>query len=512
MSILFQENDTITVERAVVDHHHDFVTVAPKPQEFPVGIGYDIRLARYILALVATDLVTTLGVALSAWMVVWAFGWQPQVSLPLIGAFGSVHVAIQTLLRLYPGIGLNPIEEFRRLVTSSTVTCLIFAVVLCVLVAGPPWKTVGFFAIVWLLCLASLPCLRSVARLVLSQTRWWAVPVLIMGDTSLGKKVRQFLHTNPKLGMRAIGLVGEGHRPVPSNDNESPNSLTGYWQAAAKVAQARDVYTTIIALPEHNPDRWLQRNHPYLAMFSNLLVVHNVQPFPTLWTQTRQFGAWMGVEATNRLLLPVPRLIKRSMDFALALVVGLLLLPLIMMIALLTKLTTRGPAFFTQPRYGKDGREFSMWKLRTMVVDADGILEQRLAEDQDLEREWCDEHKLRADPRITAIGRFLRETSLDELPQILNVLQGDMSFVGPRPIVVGAEGSKYNDEYPDNYQQYTKVRPGMTGLWQVSGRNDTTYQQRVQFDTYYVRNWSLWLDLYILVRTVRAVLLREGAY
>jgi lipopolysaccharide/colanic/teichoic acid biosynthesis glycosyltransferase len=148
-----------------------------------------------------------------------------------------------------------------------------------------------------------------------------------------------------------------------------------------------------------------------------------------------------------------------------------------------------------------------MLKFRTMVVDGDAVLQAHFADHPDEKELWESERKLPDDPRVTAVGRLLRVTSLDELPQVLNILRGDMSLVGPRPIVA-AEIPKYGD----TFALYTQVRPGLTGLWQVSGRNDLTFQERIALDAYYVRKWSFWLDLYILLRTPRTIITGEGAY
>jgi len=210
------------------------------------------------------------------------------------------------------------------------------------------------------------------------------------------------------------------------------------------------------------------------------------------------------------LLLPLPRLVKRALDLTVVIVGGLLFLPLIMLIAALIKLTSPGPVFYRQQRIGYGGRRFQVWKYRTMVKDAEMILERHLATNPSARKEWERDSKLKNDPRITRVGHWLRKTSLDELPQIWNVLTGEMSLVGPRPIM-NCEFLKYRS-YQEGFQLYAKVLPGITGLWQVSGRSNTTYDKRVDLDTYYVRNWSPWLDLYILARTAKAVLRREGAY
>jgi Undecaprenyl-phosphate galactose phosphotransferase WbaP len=225
------------------------------------------------------------------------------------------------------------------------------------------------------------------------------------------------------------------------------------------------------------------------------------------WMRTRDCGGVVGLEVRRELLRRRARLTKRAMDYTLALGGGALILPWIAIVAILVKLSSHGPAFYGQPRIGEGGRNFRAWKFRTMVENADEILEGCLRANPELEAEWDAQHKLRSDPRVTRIGKFLRQTSLDELPQIWNVLRGEMSLVGPRPIV-RHEVEKYAEEF----DLYLKVRPGITGLWQVSGRSETTYEERVGMDGHYVRNWSVWLDIYLLARTVGVVLRKQGAY
>jgi Undecaprenyl-phosphate galactose phosphotransferase WbaP len=199
--------------------------------------------------------------------------------------------------------------------------------------------------------------------------------------------------------------------------------------------------------------------------------------------------------------------LKRALDLSVAITLGLAVLPLVGVIVALIRLTSTGPIFYGQERVGRFGRRFKAWKFRTMLPNADAVLARYLDEHPELAAEWKANHKLRSDPRVTWVGRWLRSTSLDELPQVWNVLVGDMSLVGPRPIVA-AEIEKY----AESYEQYVQVLPGITGLWQVSGRNNTTYEERVALDVYYVQNWSVWLDIYILACTAKVVVLCEGAY
>ncbi|WP_416672717.1 sugar transferase [Egbenema bharatensis] len=198
---------------------------------------------------------------------------------------------------------------------------------------------------------------------------------------------------------------------------------------------------------------------------------------------------------------------KFLIDLAATLIGGLILLPLIVMIAILVRLDSSGPIFYSQIRIGQGGHHFKAWKFRTMVRDAEQSLQDYLDKHPELKDAWIRDRKLRYDPRVTRVGRFLRRTSLDELPQLWNILRGEMSLVGPRPIV-----DEEVERYGSKFELYKKVIPGLTGLWQISGRNNITYEERVNLDAYYVRNWSVWLDVYILLRTLWVVITAEGAY
>lgn len=204
---------------------------------------------------------------------------------------------------------------------------------------------------------------------------------------------------------------------------------------------------------------------------------------------------------------PFALLIKRLLDIAVALLLLLPAIPFAVLIALAIVLDSPGPVFFAHTRIGKGNRTFRLWKFRTMVSDADEVLEKYLREKPALRREWEKTHKLKLDPRVTRVGRLLRRSSLDELPQVISVLRGEMSMVGPRPIVAD-EIPKYGSVF----ELYLQVRPGLTGLWQASGRTDTSYGARTALDLKYLRERTLWLDLKVLLKTIRVVLLGHGAY
>jgi lipopolysaccharide/colanic/teichoic acid biosynthesis glycosyltransferase len=211
--------------------------------------------------------------------------------------------------------------------------------------------------------------------------------------------------------------------------------------------------------------------------------------------------------AASRRRRRYPLTLSRVTDVALALLLIVATLPVMLGIALAVKLQDGGPVLFGHMRIGYGGRCFRCWKFRSMVVDADVRLSTLLASDEAAQVEWTADHKLRRDPRVTALGRRLRVTSLDELPQLFNVVTGEMSLVGPRPIVA-AEAARYGRWF----SRYCAVKPGLTGLWQISGRNDVDYRTRVALDVLYARRRSFALYFWILAGTIPAVLMRRGSY
>jgi undecaprenyl-phosphate galactose phosphotransferase len=211
---------------------------------------------------------------------------------------------------------------------------------------------------------------------------------------------------------------------------------------------------------------------------------------------------------TNRLKSRYRQFVHIAFNYILAILLLPLLLPIIFIISILIKKESSGPIFFSHMRVGKNGKNIPILKFRSMFEDAQERLEKLLESDPSIRAEWEKNFKLKNDPRVTKIGNFLRKTSLDELPQIFNVLKGEMNFVGPRPVIQ----QEIDQYYKEDAEYYFMVKPGITGLWQVSGRSDTDYEYRISTDKWYVSNWSLWLDIVILFKTVKTVLKREGAY
>jgi len=237
------------------------------------------------------------------------------------------------------------------------------------------------------------------------------------------------------------------------------------------------------------------------ARFTKTIVLHESLNYGNQWARPVELAHHLGLEFIQRLLDNRLLAAKRCVDMVLTALLLLLLSPVFTFIALTIVTTSPGPVFFRHDRLGLGGKPFKLWKFRTMVPDAEAALRKVLNANPALHKEWETTHKLARDPRITTVGAFLRRTSLDELPQLINVLLGDMSLIGPRPIV-----RQELEKYGKSYEIVSRVRPGMTGLWQISGRSSLPYETRVELDMYYIKNWSFWLDVYIMLKTPWAVL------
>jgi Undecaprenyl-phosphate galactose phosphotransferase WbaP len=274
-----------------------------------------------------------------------------------------------------------------------------------------------------------------------------------------------------------------------------------------RVEEMEGIHTAILVTSEIPPDFLNSIIEEHWSSFAHLVMVSFDHQVGSVWITPYDMGGILGLEVRQNLLSDLQQRLKRAMDYFIILLFSPLLLPLIGLLALLIKLDSPGSVFYNQYRLGQYGKKIKVWKFRTMVSDADQVLEHYLKLHPDYRQEWEANHKIKNDPRVTRVGKILRRFSLDELPQLWNVLSGEMSMVGPRPIV--DDEKRY---YASCLRLYMQVKPGLTGLWQVSGRNDVSYEKRVQLDEYYVRNWSIWLDLYILARTFFAILGGKGAY
>lgn len=404
---------------------------------------------------------------------------------------------------LYAAITLPPPQELKKLTLGATMAFLCAGSFIFFAKGGERYSRVAFL-LAWLGCTVALPLCRHWLRTRLARHAWWGVPAVILGGGAVAQEVARTLHQRPLLGLRPVACVPPDGRPDPSGEECGLTSCANDEEAVRRFPRAY----ALLLLDSFADSEARHRIVEATARFRNVLIM---PPFSTggarLWVSAMDIGGLLGLLVRQNLLDANRVRLKRAIDLLLTLGTAVLVLPLILAIAIWIRLDSKGSPFFTQRRIGQNGREMHILKFRTMVQDAECVLRDCLAANPGLHAEWERDQKLKCDPRVTRAGAFLRKTSLDELPQLWNVFKGEMSLVGPRPIVQG-EVSKYGDVF----NLYTRVKPGITGLWQVSGRNDVSYQQRVEMDRYYICNWSVWFDIWILAKTVPVVLQRNGAY
>lgn len=457
------------------------------------------------LVLMLTDLVSLLLVwGLSVWGR-YVLNGQFELVLywslaPCLGLF----IAAYALVGLYPGVLISPPEELKKLTLATSVIFLSLAGAVFLSRQGELYSR-GIFIVAWLGTLVAHPLARAWLRRIVHGRSWWGQPVVVLGAGRTGQAVVQTLIRDHRLGLRPIAVFDDDPAKVGSRISGVP--VLGPLEQALRADRTGRELAAIVAMPGIPPARLVEILEGPASNFRRLIIIPDLFGAASLWISAFDLGGIIGLEVRQKLLDPQRQLIKRCMELGLILLFFPLLVVLGAVIGLWVKLDSAGPVLYRHKRIGLHGRDISIWKFRTMVQNADDALEECLEADPRLRAEWEQNQKLCCDPRVTRAGRFLRRTSLDELPQLWNVLRGDLSLVGPRPIVWAEV-----DKYEGGFELYTKVKPGLTGLWQISGRSDTTYAERVRLDAYYVRNWSVWFDIYILSKTPLVVLRGRGAW
>ena len=416
--------------------------------------------------------------------------WMPLLILAwLAGAY---------ITRLLPGWGLGAVEELRRIMI---VLMLVYAGTTVLLFWSKSADAISritltssFFASLFL-----LPLLRTFAKRFLIKSAAWGCPTVIYSDAETAPRIIRALQDELGLGYLPAGVFL--HSPGPSHIGDTP-VLGNHHQNTMAAPFA------IIALPASWEGELADLLDGPLSVYHRVVIIPDLVETPSLWVKPRDLIGTLGLEISVNLLDGLPRFFKRCIDVSTCLLTAPLWIPLFALTSLLIWLEDRGTPFFTQERLGRNGLVFRTIKFRTMYPDAEAILEKKLEENAGLREEWSRNFKLKKDPRITRVGAALRRMSLDELPQLINVLRGEMSLIGPRPL------PRYHYEsLPERARHLRdRVRPGITGLWQVNCRSESGVAGMAKWDAYYVRNWSIWLDIVILVRTFRAVVGGRGAY
>ncbi|MCQ2584314.1 MAG: undecaprenyl-phosphate galactose phosphotransferase WbaP [Treponema sp.] len=343
-----------------------------------------------------------------------------------------------------------------------------------------------------------LPATREITRHLFARNKYWGVPCVIYCSGDSADTIISRLKNNRNFGYHPALIIND-----KATDNNSFFEDIPVYQPNNEVEEIiRKKNIKVAVLCDYKQD--LQ------SILTNYRYTIQIKKNPGAGTSTqslKDIAGIIGFASTHNLTFKFNLFCKRVIDVFVVLLFSPIIIPIFLILCILVKITSKGPIFYGHKRAGKNGKEFKCWKFRTMGIDSQERLEEILKTDPVRRAEWEKDRKFTDDPRVTNFGKILRKTSLDELPQLINILTGEMSLVGPRPVTFGEL-----DKYGEAKDFVLSVTPGLTGMWQVSGRSDTGYEERITFDTYYIQNWSIWLDLWILIKTVWVVLKGKGAY
>jgi len=414
-----------------------------------------------------------------------------------------VFILIYQILNLYPGISLAPSEEMKRFCIGSVLAY--GGIIMSRLMEKEIWDSINTaFIISCVFSTIILLTARSITHWFLHITKLGGIPTVIYGSDSTGKLVAECLLGSIRNGYVPVLILDDN---ILGDDEYMGIPIIHDTSVGPEIVKRYNIKMAIVALPELDAKKLKLLISSSVSAFRYNVLIPNFFNISNIWMSVRDFNGVLGIETSNKLRLFWNLGIKRFMDLGVVIFGGIIILPFLLLLSFLIKITSPGPVLYKHKRLGKDGKYFYAYKFRSMVVDADKKLQEMLKLNSEIKAEWEKNRKIHNDPRITALGRFLRRTSLDEFPQLINILKGEMSLVGPRPIV-DAEVEKYGEDY----SRIFSIKPGLTGLWQVSGRSDTNYLDRVAYDTYYLQSWSVWLDLWIIFKTFGVVIMGRGAY
>lgn len=451
------------------------------------------------LALLLGDVLSALLAYLMASSLMKALG-RPALQLESTLIWLGLWLLWRAYQGLYPGYGRSPQTEL-RLHTIGTLQVAVAQLAAAVAVHRFAPSVAGVVT-QWTLILILALLVRYAVRALLIHLGHYGRPISVIGAGHTAALTIAHLRAHPAYGLNPVAAYDDN--PVLHGASLHGVPVLGPIALALENPLTEQA---LISIPGARAEtqRWLVNS--IYAAFPITWVIPDLFGVPNQALQPHNIGSVASLEIRNNLRSVRARIMKRSIDLLGALIGGLLISPVLLLIALAIRLDSPGPIVYRARRLGWGGRPFDCFKFRSMHQDAEEKLKHMLDSDPVLRAEFEATHKLKNDPRVTRVGAFLRKTSLDELPQLANVLLGTMSLVGPRPIVQ-AEVEKYGEVY----EVYKQIRPGMTGYWQVNGRSDTSYDERVTMDRFYVTNWTPWLDMVIMIQTIRVVLVGKGAY
>ena len=424
--------------------------------------------------------------------------------------FLPIFVLLYIFNGLYPGIMIPHSEEVKKCTISTFISFLLIILVIgfsnikdvqltkTIVRDSDDAEILLAFIISFIFSVPLLPGLRAVSKHFFGRFKYWGVPVVVYCTNDSAKNVLDRLLANKHFGYKPAAIINAGddnstnYKGIPVFKNTDTEMINYIKTLKIKNAFICDYKGDLAEI---------------MSSYRYTVSIAKNQSSFTCTQQLKEIGDIIGFSSTHNLTIKYYYYFKRFIDIFIILLFTPILLPVFLILSLIVACTSRGPVFYGHKRVGKNGKEFKCWKFRSMVINSQEMLEEILKNDPIRAAEWEAERKFKDDPRVTKIGKFLRKTSLDELPQLINVLTGEMSLVGPRPVT-----EPELEKYGSSKDYVLSVLPGISGLWQVNGRSETSYEERIYFDTYYIQNWSVWFDIWILIKTVFVVIKGKGAY
>ena len=421
------------------------------------------------------------------------YGWVPLLFLIFLGQSRSYRQ-------------MKPVVDTMRDIFQSVFAGWIASIILIYFLKASNQSSRLFILLFGVFVLVNVCLIRYGVLKFLKRRNLFCEPIILIGAGLTAEKLINFWREDLGYRYKIVGLIDD--HPISETLPKNFPILGGF-DDARRIIRTAKVKTVVIAAPGLGKEKLQSLINKIQPHVKNISFVPDLigTPMSSVEPAILFSEKILMLNLRNNLSRPYNRALKRIFDLTLTIFGGLMISPFLLIIALAVAIDNRGRVIFAHKRVGAAGKKFPCYKFQTMVPDAEERLKKYLAENPAAKKEWEESFKLTNDPRVTKLGNILRRTSLDELPQLWNVIRGEMSLVGPRPIVQ-AEVPRYGK----NIREYYMVLPGITGMWQVSGRSDTTYPERVAMDTWYVRNWSVWIDLMYLFKTVKAVFTGRGAY
>lgn len=468
-------------------------------QNYKTKLKQNIRIIWSGISLIADYLAVLL-----AEMIAIYFSEENLRYIDLFVVIPFIYIAFIAAARTYRRI--IPFWQRVESLFYSSIYSIIAVLLFFFVQANSTEHSIAFLALLWLASFICLVIMRYLLKRILDERNIFQIPLLIIGAQ---EEALAFVKAiNSDIGMSSYKIVGliSDKTPVKGLENYP---LLGSFKDIEKIIKTTGINNVLIAIPYLEQTKKQEIIHRVQPLVRNICIIPSLSAIPMGDADLETFfdEKFMLIRIRNNLARDINKLIKLIFDLIVGLLICIPVIPIIIACAIWVKLDSKGPIFYNAKRIGKNGKEFTCYKFRSMYTNADELLAQYLAENLVAKKEWDEFQKLHDfDPRVTKAGKIMRKISLDELPQILNVLKGEMSLVGPRPYL--PREKKMMGHF---YNIIISTVPGITGYWQVNGRSDVTFEGRLKMDDWYIRNWSVWIDIVLLFKTIKAVFFGKGA-